>query len=104
LLDYQQSETRTGLKRFASRQSAAGGDDLVAALLTLMMADAAGKLEGSPNARTRRTKDPKPRAGMPLRHATESAFTGLDTLHVDQRSGRVVIGRRPRSQFDGGSF
>jgi hypothetical protein len=104
LLDFQQTETRTGLKRFASRQSAAGGDDLVAALLTLMMADAAGLLEGSPNARTRR-KDPKPRAiGEPSQWASTSGASILDRVEVDQRTGRVHVGRQTRSQFDGGSF
>jgi hypothetical protein len=104
LLDFQQTETRTGLKRFASRQSAAGGDDLVAALLTLMLADGAGQLEGSPNARTRR-KDPKPRMmGEPSQWASDSGSCMLDRLEVDQRGGRVMVGRRPRSQFSGGSF
>jgi hypothetical protein len=91
LLDYQQTETRTGLKRFASRTSAPGGDDLVSCLITLALADASGLVDGGPNARTRR-KDPPPRAfgsreyGPNGPNGTDrSSF--VDGLEINQRTG-----------------
>lgn len=109
LLDYQQTTTPNGLKRFASRQSAPGGDDIVSALLTLMMADAAGLLEGSPFSKPAKPKYNPPRTSLRLEFASDgpngnASSSIFDRLEVDQRTGRVIVRRRPRGTFEGGGF
>lgn len=99
LRNYRQSETRTGQVRFGGKGKRS--DDFVAALLTLMMADEAGLLEGGVNAK-RTHRDPPPFAGSPL--------VSVQMVHGPQRQSSGVlddirIGSDTRAHFgnNGGS-
>lgn len=104
LRNYQQTETRSGLARFAGKGKRP--DDFIACLLTLMMADQAGALEGGINMKRRRRRDPPPFSGSPLKSWKRPMGGGssspLDRLTFDHK-GRGVFGRK-KGPLDGGGF
>lgn len=69
-------------------------DDMVSALLILMICDSKGLLEGGPSHRLKR-RDPPPRAGSPLESYGRPSSPRLDSLQMDS-SGRLVGFDRPR--------
>jgi hypothetical protein len=69
-------------------------DDMVSALLILMICDSKGLLEGGPSWKLKR-RDPPPRAGSPLESYGRPSSPRLDSLQMNS-SGRLVGFNHPR--------
>lgn len=76
-------------------------DDLVSALLILMIVDSKGLLEGGPSHRLKR-RDPAPHAGSPLESYDQVTArpAGINALSLDTFGHRSQVRQYVRSQFD----
>lgn len=102
LLSFTEKVTRTGKRKFEAKGKR--HDDMVSALLILMIADSKGLVEGGVSHRVRR-RDPKPFMGGRLESwdQTQERGGGIDDLRVDNSTGQVVVGGY-RSPLSGGGF
>lgn len=103
LKNYRQSTSSSGNVKYGGLGKRA--DDFCAVLLTAMLADQAGLIEGSVNA-IRRVRQPPPKAGSPLQSVRQTSYRTshpIDQLQLDTY-GHVITRRRYRSPLEGGGF